>query len=118
MSDLFFRVKKSFFFCQNFITHGATNFENFYLVSYSNTPVKLDSLAPYVAGQLVKSMEKNFDTFLLGHNPPDKAKPNPIEKWDSTFLATVQKLQAYEKGTLITPVFGGECISGSSRMKA
>ena len=73
--------------------------------------------APYVAGQLVASMEKEYNTFLLGHNPPNKAKPNKIEKWDSTFLATVEKLQQYAKGTLITPVFGGECISGSSRMK-
>jgi len=73
--------------------------------------------APYVAGQLVASMEKGYSTFLLGHNPPNKAKANKIEKWDSTFLATVEKLQQYNKGTLITPVFGGECISGSSRMK-
>ena len=73
--------------------------------------------APYVAGQLVASMENGFKTFLLGHNPPNQAKSAPIEKWDSTFQATVDKLANYEKGTLITPVFGGECISGSSRMK-
>ena len=73
--------------------------------------------APYVAGQLVASMENGFETYLLGHNPPNQAKSAPIEKWDSTFQATVDKLANYEKGTLMTPVFGGECISGSSRMK-
>merc|ERR1712227_19515 len=73
--------------------------------------------APYVAGQLVASMEKDIETFLLGHNPPNQAKSAPIERWDSTFQATVDKVANFKKGTLITPVFGGECISGSSRMK-
>ena len=73
--------------------------------------------APYVAGQLETAMEKGLNTILLGHNPPLESKDVAIEKWDKTFRDVVKKLMEYENGLLITPVFGGECISGSSRMK-
>ena len=73
--------------------------------------------APYVAGQLETAMEKGLNTILLGHNPPLESKNVKIEKWDKTFRDVVKKLMEYENGLLITPVFGGECISGSSRMK-
>lgn len=73
--------------------------------------------APYVAGQLETAMEKGLNTILLGHNPPLESKNTKIEKWDKTFRDVVKQLMEYENGLLITPVFGGECISGSSRMK-
>merc|ERR1711970_315638 len=100
---------------------GIKDLENIFLEKKSKISayvgITCGLSAPYVAGQLKCAMEKNLETFLIGHNPRDQAKNIKIEKWNQTFKDVVDQLAKYEKGKMILPVPGGECISGSSRMK-
>ena len=77
--------------------------------------------APYVAGQLVEALEhpeEYSSVGLIGHNPISLARNDPIENWDhGTFRSISQDLEKSNRSIIITPVFGGETISGSSRMK-
>ncbi|XP_038057342.1 glucokinase regulatory protein-like [Patiria miniata] len=78
--------------------------------------------APFVAGQLLYCME-HLDIFtpvLVGFNPVEQARNNPIEGWNETFLSVVTKLsdvQSAGNGFIINPILGPEAITGSSRMK-
>ncbi|XP_061191242.1 glucokinase regulatory protein-like [Saccostrea echinata] len=79
--------------------------------------------APFVGGQLQYCLD-NLDVFtpvVLGFNPTHLARNNPIEKWDSTFLQVVNKMEemkASSKVFILNPVVGPEPITGSSRMKS
>ena len=74
-----------------------------------------------MAGQIDHALDYNADYIsvaLIGHNPPHLARDVEIEgPFKQTFRSVTKKLQDAEQGILITPVFGGETISGSSRMK-
>jgi len=67
--------------------------------------------APYVKGQLEKALEEDdySSVILIGHNPCELARPN--------FIDIARKVKESKKGIVVTPVMGGETISGSSRMK-
>lgn len=80
--------------------------------------------APYVASQLDKSMSiPNSITILMGFNPLPLARKLPIEGWPGvSFSIIAQRL--HEKSLsdpthhhLLTPVYGPESLSGSTRMK-
>ncbi|XP_048761099.2 glucokinase regulatory protein-like isoform X2 [Ostrea edulis] len=79
--------------------------------------------APYVGGQLQHCLD-NLDVFtpvVLGFNPTNLARNNAIEKWDTTFLQVVNKMEemkAISKVFILNPVVGPEPITGSSRMKS
>lgn len=79
--------------------------------------------APYVGGQLQYCME-NLDVFtpvVLGFNPTHQARNNPIEKWKSTFLQVINKMEEMKSSSdvfILNPVVGPEPITGSSRMKS
>ena len=77
--------------------------------------------APYVAGQIAHALD-NPDNFnhigLIGHNPPDLARDDTIENWPrGTFRSVLADLAKSERAMIMTPVLGGETITGSSRMK-
>nr|XP_022317514.1 glucokinase regulatory protein-like [Crassostrea virginica] len=79
--------------------------------------------APYVGGQLQYCMD-HLDVFtpvVLGFNPTHLARNNPIEKWDTTFLQVVNKMEKMKSSSnvfILNPVVGPEPITGSSRMKS
>lgn len=54
--------------------------------------------APYVGGQLQYCMENLgvFTPVVLGFNPTHLARNNPIEKWESTFLQVINKMEKNE----------------------
>uniref|UniRef100_F6Z539 Glucokinase regulator n=1 Tax=Monodelphis domestica TaxID=13616 RepID=F6Z539_MONDO len=78
--------------------------------------------APFVAGQMDFCMS-NPDIFLpvlVGFNPINMARNDPIEDWNSTFreiAEKMQKLQEKQKAFVLNPAIGPEGLSGSSRMK-
>ncbi|KAM9061700.1 glucokinase regulatory protein isoform 2-T2 [Sarcophilus harrisii] len=78
--------------------------------------------APFVAGQMDFCMN-NSDIFLpvlVGFNPVNMARNDPIEDWNSTFreiAQRMQKLQEKQKAFVLNPAIGPEGLSGSSRMK-
>ena len=67
--------------------------------------------APYVKGQLEKALNEDdySAVILIGHNPVELARPN--------FRDIARRVKESKKGIVVTPVMGGETISGSSRMK-
>ncbi|XP_072017451.1 glucokinase regulatory protein-like [Amphiura filiformis] len=78
--------------------------------------------APYVAGQLDHCIDHldYFTPVVLGFNPINLARDNPIEGWDKTFRQTatrMQQLQTEGRAFVLNPVVGPEAITGSSRMK-
>ncbi|XP_043843914.1 glucokinase regulatory protein [Dromiciops gliroides] len=78
--------------------------------------------APFVAGQMDFCMD-NPDVFLpilVGFNPVNMARNDPIEDWNSTFreiAERMEKLQEKQKAFVLNPAVGPEGLSGSSRMK-
>ncbi|XP_036604858.1 glucokinase regulatory protein isoform X2 [Trichosurus vulpecula] len=78
--------------------------------------------APFVAGQMDFCMN-NPDIFLpilVGFNPVNMARNDPIEDWNSTFreiAQRMQELQEKQKAFVLNPAIGPEGLSGSSRMK-
>ncbi|XP_061072052.1 glucokinase regulatory protein isoform X2 [Conger conger] len=79
--------------------------------------------APFVAGQLDFCMN-HLDVFtpvLLGFNPVDMARNEPVPGWALTFRAVAERMlemQKTHRAFIINPAVGPEPISGSSRMKA
>lgn len=80
--------------------------------------------APYVASQLDKSMSiPDSITILMGFNPLPLARKLPIEGWPGmSFSAVAERLHANSlsdptRHHLLTPVYGPESLSGSTRMK-
>lgn len=77
--------------------------------------------APYVAGQLKHALENEADypaIGLIGHNPPELARNDTIENWPhGTFRSVLNDLKKSTRAMIMTPVLGGETITGSSRMK-
>ncbi|KAM6180355.1 glucokinase regulatory protein [Erethizon dorsatum] len=78
--------------------------------------------APFVAGQMDYCMD-NTDVFLpvlVGFNPVNMARNDPIEDWSSTFRQVaerMQKMQEKQEAFVLNPAVGPEGLSGSSRMK-
>merc|ERR1712228_1110451 len=77
--------------------------------------------APYVAGQIKHALDNESDYSaigLIGHNPPDLARDDKIENWPhGTFRSVLRDLKKSNRAMIMTPVMGGETITGSSRMK-
>lgn len=77
--------------------------------------------APFVAGQLDFCLQ-NLDVFtpvLIGFNPMNQARDDPVQGCSFTFRDVVRKMQESTNhgAFVISPVVGPEAISGSSRMK-
>ena len=67
--------------------------------------------APYVAGQLDHCMDHldYFTPVVLGFNPVNLSRDNPIEGWEKTFRQTamsMQQLQTEGKAFVLNPVVG------------
>nr|NP_001273995.2 glucokinase regulatory protein [Canis lupus familiaris] len=78
--------------------------------------------APFVAGQMDYCMDNPaiFLPVLVGFNPVNMARNDPIEDWSSTFrqiAERMQKLQEKQEAFVLNPAIGPEGLSGSSRMK-
>ncbi|GAM21214.1 hypothetical protein SAMD00019534_043890 [Acytostelium subglobosum LB1] len=84
--------------------------------------------APYVAGQIDRllscdSSSQRHIISLMGFNPIELARVNPIEKWDKSFADVARALEqsartAPTKRFIINPVVGPEPLTGSTRMKS
>ena len=74
-----------------------------------------------MAGQIKHALDNACDysaVGLIGHNPPDAARDDKIENWPhGTFRSVLRELQKSDRAMIMTPVLGGETITGSSRMK-
>ncbi|XP_041822257.1 glucokinase regulatory protein [Chelmon rostratus] len=78
--------------------------------------------APFVAGQLDFCLQhpEVYTPVLVGFNPSNQARDEPIPGCTFTFRSVVQRMQELaksQKAFLINPAVGPEAISGSSRMK-
>uniref|UniRef100_A0A3B4B7D8 SIS domain-containing protein n=1 Tax=Periophthalmus magnuspinnatus TaxID=409849 RepID=A0A3B4B7D8_9GOBI len=78
--------------------------------------------APFVAGQLDFCLQhlQVYTPVLIGFNPANQARSDPIQGSTFTFYDIVQRMQAaaiHQKAFLINPAVGPEAVSGSSRMK-
>ncbi|XP_004839266.1 glucokinase regulatory protein isoform X4 [Heterocephalus glaber] len=78
--------------------------------------------APFVAGQMDYCMDNTavFLPVLVGFNPVNMARNDPIEDWSSTFRQVaerMQKMQEKQEAFVLNPAVGPEGLSGSSRMK-
>ncbi|XP_027955209.1 LOW QUALITY PROTEIN: glucokinase regulatory protein [Eumetopias jubatus] len=78
--------------------------------------------APFVAGQIDYCMDNPaiFLPVLVGFNPVNMARNDPIEDWSSTFrqiAERMQKLQEKQEAFVLNSAIGSEGLSGSSRMK-
>ncbi|XP_064163003.1 glucokinase regulatory protein isoform X4 [Anguilla rostrata] len=79
--------------------------------------------APFVAGQLDFCMD-NLNVFtpvLIGFNPVNMARNEPIPGWTPTFRTVTERMlqmQETHRAFIINPAVGPEPLSGSSRMKA
>ncbi|MCJ8736753.1 hypothetical protein PDJAM_G00016030 [Pangasius djambal] len=78
--------------------------------------------APFVAGQLdfcLRNLEI-FTPVLLGFNPVDMARTEPIQDCSFHFKEVAERMnemQKQQKAYVLNPAVGPEAISGSSRMK-
>ncbi|XP_033619240.1 uncharacterized protein LOC104848662 isoform X2 [Fukomys damarensis] len=78
--------------------------------------------APFVAGQMGYCMDNTavFLPVLVGFNPVNMARNDPIEDWNSTFRQVaeqMQKMQEKQEAFVLNPAVGPEGLSGCSRMK-